>query len=153
MKLNEKKEITMMSEFTNLFLSIYASKVLDEEGKVCFSVEFKDIIENIMNSQYNGEDNYNIYDENGLFKIDEFMKCLSYSSIKEAWAEEFRYDYKNDKITTKVDMSKVKKCIDSNSTHNQSIVKENVDAFIRMQKEYEYSKSENKESKTKKLVV
>ena len=106
MSSNDKKQISSMWSFANLFLAMYYinSKKLEDGNKVYISKYFKNLIDNIMNNieKLDGIDKDEIFDNEGNFNKDLFWERFRYSSIKEAWGEDIKFDYEKNKFIIKV---------------------------------------------------
>ncbi len=128
-----KKRINSMADFANLFLAIYSLKFNSEDDNVYLPVNFKEVLENSIFTIYRNLSSINsdiLYDENGNFKINEFLDKLKLSTTKKYWREEFLFDLSKNMVWTRVTKDNIKEKIDSYVEENVLDVEKIVDSFF-----------------------
>lgn len=106
MSSKDKKQINSMWSFANLFLAMYYinSKRLEDGNNVYISRYFKNLLDCIMNNieKLDGISKDEIFDKDGNFNKDLFWERFRYSSIKESWGEDIKFDYEKNKFIIKI---------------------------------------------------
>lgn len=94
-------KIDNMEEFVDLFFSLYFMSEKNKKGMIRLSKNFKEVLDIILEKykDYFADD---LFDENGKFKIDEFISKAKYTKAKAYFKDYYRYDFITDSIFTEV---------------------------------------------------
>lgn len=94
------KKVRCMWDFSDLFFSIYTIKNIDEEGKLYFPNNFKELLKFVFVIDENLEllKKFNILNNKEEFNMDEFLSKFKVSTVKKYWRNEFVYDFDKDCI-------------------------------------------------------
>lgn len=107
MEVKEVKSIDNMKNFTDLFFSLYFIEEIDEHSRVDLSKYFVDLFDEIVNlSKYRKVLDKNLYDENGKFKIGDFLENAKVTCAKMYKIDDYSYDFSNDVISTEINKNK-----------------------------------------------
>ena len=94
------KKVKCMLDFSNLFFSIYTIKNIDEEGKLYFPNNFKELLKFVFIIDENLEllKKFNVLNNKEKFDMNEFLSKFKLSTVKKYWRNEFMYDFDIDCI-------------------------------------------------------
>lgn len=136
-ELENKKTIGFMPYFANLFLALYSLEFENEDEKVYFSREFKNIFETTINSidLHLCSEYSELFDiDDFSFKIDEFLRDLRISTTKKYWSDNFKFDFEKNSIYTTVEKKQAKSIVSEYTTKDIKIM----DRIVNKYKEYQY---------------
>ena len=155
---NEKLLVSRISDFTELFMAIYALNNVGEDNKIYFSPKIKEnfinlFLDNRFIDFYKSIDliDYNEGYEVSSISIDEFLKQLQSAKTKEYFADEFKYDVSEDALKADANLKTARSIIDSFEERAVETVSEIVNTFEGIQLNEDYKQVEKSSRKYIKL--
>lgn len=152
----EIKIVNCISNFSELFLAIYASNNVNDDNMIYFSTNIKEIFLKLFTKiEYK---NYfksinlikiNENDEIVDMNLDKFLKHLQSSKTKKYFAEEFKYDVQKNALKAVADLNIADSTIKSYDEESIKTVTSIVESYENIQLMEYYSKEEEKEEKRK----
>lgn len=141
------KKVKCMLDFSNLFFSIYTIKNIDEEGKLYFPNNFKELLKFVFIIDENLEllKKFNVLNNKEKFDMNEFLSKFKLSTVKKYWRNEFMYDFDKDCIVIDGSLKNATEVYKTFDDESKNMVKNIVSQI-------EYLKNNENYCVTKKLV-
>lgn len=147
MEEEEVKKVKCMWDFSNLFFSIYTIKNIDEDGKLYFPNNFKELLKFVFIIDENLEllKKFNVLNNKEKFDMNEFLSKFKLSTVKKYWRSEFMYDFDKDCIVIDGSLKNATEVYKTFDDESKNMVKNIVSQI-------EYLKNNENYCVTKKLV-
>ena len=141
------KKVKCMWDFSNLFFSIYTIENIDEEGKLYFPNNFKELLKFVFIIDENLEllKKFNVLNNKEKFDMNEFLSKFKLSTVKKYWRSEFMYDFDKDCIVIDGSLKNATEVYKTFDDESKNMVKNIVSQI-------EYLKNNENYCVTKKLV-
>lgn len=130
----EEKQISRITDFSEIFMALYSLKKSDKDGNLYFSKNIKEYFQII----FSENDNIiQLLEKMNLTEIDLnlFLKWLEQSKSKTFFADKFTYDLEQDKIKTLINLENAKEIKKSYKKEDIKLVEPIVNKFIELQNE------------------